>query len=101
MRHRKSLRQPGLAEEAKELGRDGGMGNVILALVVLLVILGLSTNQNGVRKVNIAIGVTTPVALMHNMRNPRLIIESMFLLCAVDLMVPTVFNPSPFFLFSC
>ena len=97
MRHRKSLRQPGLAEEAKELGRDGGMRNVILDLVVLLVILGLCTNQNGVKKVNI--GVTPPVALMHNMRDSRLIIERLFLLCALDSIVPTVFNPSPFFPF--
>ena len=73
------------------------MGNVILDLVVQLVILGLCTNQNGVKKVNI--GVTPPVALMHNMRDSRLIIERLFLLCALDSIVPTVFNPSPFFPF--
>ena len=50
MRHRKSLRQPGQGTRSKELGQDGVMGNVILALVVLLVILGLSNNQNGVKK---------------------------------------------------
>ena len=43
------------------------MGNVILVMVVLLFILGLSNNQNSVRKINI--GVTPPVALMHNMRD--------------------------------
>ena len=74
------------------------MGNVILDLVVLLVILGLSTNQNGVRKVKS--GVTSRLALMHNMRDSRLIIESLFLLCALDSIVPTVFNPSPFFPFA-
>ena len=70
------------------------MGNVILVLVVLLGILGLSNNQNVVRKVKI--GVTSRLALMHNMRDSRLITESVFLLCALDFIVPTVFNPSPF-----
>ena len=74
------------------------MGNVILVLVVLLGILGLSNNQNVVRKVKI--GVTSRLALMHNMRDSRLITESVFLLCALDFIVPTVFNPSPF-PFSC
>ena len=49
------------------------MGNVILVLVILLVILGLSTNQNGVRKVKI--GVTSRLALMRDMRDSRLITE--------------------------
>ena len=73
------------------------MGNVILVLVVLLGILGLSNNQNVVRKVKI--GVTSRLALMHNMRDSRLIIERLFLLCVLDSIVPTVFNPSPFFPF--
>ena len=72
---------------------------MILVLVVLLLILGLSTNQNGVRKVKI--GVTSRLALMHNMRDSRLITESRFLLCCFDSMVPIVFNPSPILPFSC